>query len=140
MQATKQPKVQSREVTYELYSLGWKAFQDLCVTIVSEVWGQVIQSFFDSHDGGRDGAFHGTWKTIQGESFNGAFTVQCKFVGKVDKTINLYDLKDEVEKAKRLASRGLANNYILFTNARLTGVAVEKMQQAFEAISGIAWT
>lgn len=137
MQATKKPKVQSREVTYELYSLGWKAFQDLCVTIVSEVWGQVIQSFFDSYDGGRDGAFHGTWKTIQGESFNGAFTVQCKFVGKVDKTINLYDLKDEVEKAKRLASRGLANNYILFTNARLTGVAVEKMQQAFEAISGI---
>jgi hypothetical protein len=66
--------------------------------------------------------------------------VQCKFVGKVDKTINLYDLKDEVEKAKRLASRGLANNYILFTNARLTGVAVEKMQQAFEAISGIART
>ena len=97
------PKVQGGEVTYELHSLGWKAFQNLCVTVMSEVWGQVVQSFFDSHDGGRDGAFHGTWIPVTGESFQGTFTAQCKFTAKADKCLQLSDLKDEFAKAKRLA-------------------------------------
>src|SRR4029077_3139114 len=83
----KHPKVQATEVTYELHSLGWKEFQKLCVTVVGEVWGQVVQSYFDSRDGGRDGAFHGSWKSKPGESFRGAFTVQCKFTSKADKTL-----------------------------------------------------
>ena len=61
MPKQKPPKVQASEVIYELHSLGWKAFQNLCVTITADIWGQVVQSFFDSHDGGRDGAFHGSW-------------------------------------------------------------------------------
>ncbi|MGZ4976088.1 MAG: nSTAND3 domain-containing NTPase [Methylobacter sp.] len=133
----KQSKAQASEITYELHSLGWKAFQDLCVTITSEIWGQTVQSFFDSHDGGRDGAFYGTWNIKQGESFQGAFTVQCKFTSKRDKSLTLPDLKDELVKAERLASRGLADVYILFTNARLTGVSEEKIKEAFEKISGI---
>lgn len=63
--------------------------------------------------------------------------MQCKFTGKQDKTLTLLDLKDELAKAERLASRGLADNYILFTNARLTGVSEEKIKTAFEKISGI---
>jgi hypothetical protein len=31
----KPPKVQAAEVTYELHTLGWKAFQNLCVTITA---------------------------------------------------------------------------------------------------------
>jgi hypothetical protein len=118
-------KVQATEVTYELHSLGWKAFQTLCVTIVGEVCGQTVQGFFDSHDGGRDGAFQGTWKPKSGEVFEGSFTAQCKFTSKADKQIQLADLKDELGKAKRLATRGLADNYFLFTNARLTGTNEE---------------
>jgi energy-coupling factor transporter ATP-binding protein EcfA2 len=137
MPEQKQSKVQATEITYELHSLGWKAFQDLCIAIISETYGQTIQSFFDSHDGGRDGAFHGTWNTKQEEIFLGAFTVQCKFTGKQDKTITLLDLKDELTKAERLASRGLADNYILFTNARLTGVSEERIKEAFEKIPDI---
>ncbi len=137
MQKQKQPKVHAAEVTYELHSLGWKAFQNLCVTITGEVWGQIVQSFFDSHDGGRDGAFHGTWMPKTGESFHGTFTAQCKFTAKVDKCLLLTDLKDELAKAKRLASRELADNYILFTNARLTGATEEKIRKSFESIPGI---
>ena len=131
------PKVQGGEITYELHSLGWKAFQNLCVTVMSEVWGQVVQSFFDSHDGGRDGAFHGTWIPVTGESFQGAFTAQCKFTAKADKCLQFSDLKDEFKKAKRLAAKGLADNYILFTNARLTGATEEEIRQEFEAIPGV---
>ena len=132
-----QPKAQSGGVTYELHSLGWKAFQQLCVTIISEVWGQHVQSFADSHDGGRDGAFHGAWSPKSGEPLHGSFTVQCKFTSQSNKTLKLSDFSDELSKAKRLADRGLANNYFLFTNAGLTGTAAESLQAAFEAIPGI---
>ena len=134
---TNHSKAQATEVAYELQTLGWKAFQNLCVTITGEVWGQTVQSFFDSHDGGRDGAFHGTWKPKGGESFEGSFTVQCKFTAKADKQLQLSDLKAELTKAKHLAARGLSDNYFLFTNARLTGAAEEKILEAFQQISGI---
>jgi energy-coupling factor transporter ATP-binding protein EcfA2 len=133
-----QPRVQANEVTYELHSLGWKAFQQLCVTVISEVWGQHVQSFFDSRDGGRDGAFHGAWSPKSGELLHGSFTVQCKFTSLPGKTLKFSDLSDELAKAKRLAARGLADNYFLFTNARLTGSTDEKIRAAFTAIPGIA--
>jgi energy-coupling factor transporter ATP-binding protein EcfA2 len=131
------PRVQANEVTYELHSLGWKAFQQLCVTIISEVWGQHVQSFADSHDGGRDGAFHGAWSPKSGELLHGSFTVQCKFTSQPGRSLKLSDLSDELAKAKRLAARGLADNYFLFTNARLAGSADERIQAAFKAITGI---
>ena len=40
--------VQANEINYELHSLGWKAFQNLSSTIMSEIWDQTIQAFFDS--------------------------------------------------------------------------------------------
>lgn len=129
--------MQANEITYELHSLGWKAFQNLCATITGEIWGQVIQTFFDSQDGGRDGAFHGEWIGKQGESFSGSFTVQCKFTAKADAHTILSDLKDELTKAARLAEKGLSDNYILFSNAKLTGLNEEKIRQAFENIPGI---
>jgi hypothetical protein len=137
MNGFKPASVQATEPTYELHSLGWKAFQQLCVSIASEVWGQVVQGYFDSQDGGRDGAFHGTWTPARGEAFEGSFTAQCKFSAQPRKTLSLSDLDDELSKAKRLAERGLAKNYILFTNAVLTGVSDEKMKAAFESIPGI---
>jgi hypothetical protein len=128
---------QATEPTYELHSLGWKAFQQLCVSVASEIWGQVVQGFFDSNDGGRDGAFHGTWTSRRGESFQGNFTAQCKFFASQNKVLRPSDLKDEQGKAARLAERGLAENYILFTNARLTGTAEDNIRATFESIPGI---
>jgi hypothetical protein len=72
-----------------------------------------------------------------GESFSGSFTSQCKFTAKADKCIQLSDLADELAKAKRLAEKGLADNYVLFTNARLTGTSDEKIREAFEAVPAI---
>ena len=130
-------KAQGIEVNYELHSLGWKAFQNLCTSIMAEVFGQTVQGFFDSHDGGRDGAFHGSWTPRDGEAFEGTFTAQCKFTAKADTQIKISDLKDEMEKAKRLAAQGLSDNYVLFTNARLMGTADAEIRAAFENIPGI---
>jgi len=125
-------KAQASEVNYELHSLGWKSFQQLCVTVVSEVWGQHVQSFYDSRDGGRDGAFRGQWTPSSGAALSGSFTVQCKFSARPNTLLRLADLRDEVKKAAGLASRGLADNYFLFTNARLTGRAEADIRAAFE--------
>lgn len=132
MLPTSAPRAQASEVSYELHTLGWKAFQQLCVTVVSEVWGQHVQSFYDSRDGGRDGAFRGQWTASSGATLSGSFTVQCKFSALPSTLLRLADLRDEVKKAAGLASRGLADNYFLFTNARLTGQAEADIRAAFE--------
>src|SRR5207249_4009281 len=59
---------QAAEVSYALHTLGWKAFQDLCASITSEVWGQTVQSFLPSGDAGRDGAFTGEWQPAASEA------------------------------------------------------------------------
>lgn len=137
MSRKKKAKAQAGEVTYELHSLGWKGFQDLCATITAEIWGQTVQGFFDSQDGGRDGAFYGTWQPKGGESYKGSFAIQCKYTSAADKQIRPSDLADELTKAKRLGAKGLADNYFLFTNAHLKGTTSEKLTEMFQAVSGI---
>ncbi len=132
-----QAKAQASEVAYELHTLGWKAFQNLCIAIVADVWGQTVQSFYDSKDGGRDGAFKGQWISKEGEEYLGSFSVQCKFTSNPSKYIKLADLSDELVKAESLAARGLADNYFLFANARMSGVEDEKISKRFGEIKGI---
>src|SRR5258708_7223844 len=120
--------VQAAEVDYALHTLGWKSFQQLCLTIAADVWGQTVQGFCDANDGGRDGAFYGTWSNLSGQSVAGSFTTQCKFTTKAESLLNLSELGDELSKARRLADLGLADNYFLFSNARLTGRSAEIIQ------------
>ncbi len=64
---------------YDLHSLGWHSFQQLCLTITREILGQTVECFLDTADGGRDGAFAGTWGPKSAEALTGRFVVQCKF-------------------------------------------------------------
>lgn len=58
---------------YNLHQLGWYNFQLLVSTIAKEVFGQTSESFLPSKDGGRDGAFSGTWNKSKNESVEGEF-------------------------------------------------------------------
>ena len=69
----------------------------------------------------------------------GSFTVQCKFTGSKDKYLSLPNLQDELLKARRLAGRGLADNYILMTNYRVSAASEESIRREFQAIEGIQW-
>jgi hypothetical protein len=120
--------------TYDLHSLGWHNFQQLCLTISREVLGQTVQAFLNSRDGGRDGAFAGEWKPRAGEDLKGRYVIQCKFTSKVDKPLKLSDLKDELAKAKRLVQRGRCDCYLLLTNLPISGVEDEKIDEAFLAV------
>jgi hypothetical protein len=108
-------------MTFDLSKLGWHGFQRLCSTIARECFGQTVQLFLDSNDGGRDGAFTGTWIPQSGEALSGQFVIQCKFTSKPGYTLRLSDVSDEVAKAQRLAQRGHCDTYILLTNAGISG-------------------
>lgn len=122
---------------YDLHRLGWYGFQQLCVCIAREVFGQTVCTFLDTHDGGRDGAFRGRWKHRAGEDLSGAFVIQCKHSNRSNYKLKPSDVTDELAKARRLAKRGLCDVYILMTNAGVSGRTEEKLGQAFEKV-GVA--
>jgi hypothetical protein len=117
---------------YDLHCLGWHDFQQLCLTITREILGQTVESFLDSSDAGKDGAFAGTWNPRQGEALHGCFVIQCKFTSKPGKNLALSDLTDEVEKVRRLVQNERCDNYILITNAGLSGSIAEDVSGLFK--------
>src|ERR1700733_5119068 len=119
---------------YDLYSLGWHSFQQLCLTITREILGQTVESFLDSSDAGRDGAFAGTWKPPDGEALRGRFVIQCKFTSKRDKNLSSSDLADEVEKARKLVEDGRCDSYVLMTNAGLSGTAAQDVETLLKGV------
>lgn len=114
---------------YSLHRLGWKAFQDLCVAIAEERLQRPVQTFLPTNDAGRDGAFLGTWD----EEGSGESTIQCKFTSKQDHNLSLSMLCEELPKAKRLAEKGLADDYIVLTNHPITGESELQIKEAFQA-------
>jgi conflict system STAND superfamily ATPase len=118
---------------FELHTLGWRAFQDLCAGVLRTVWGQSAQAFADSNDAGRDGAFYGVWHDPPGSAgsrdyLRGPFVLQCKHTKRADSTLSQSALAEEFDKVPGLVDRGLCHSYVLMTNARVTGNSEEKIR------------
>jgi len=62
---------------FPLHRLGWKSFQDLCVSVAEECLRRPVQTFLPTNDAGRDGAFVGRWDGSDPSA--GESTIQCKF-------------------------------------------------------------
>lgn len=116
---------------YDLHRLGWSSFQQLCLTIARDVIGQTVQSFLDSNDAGRDGAFAGSWNPVSGDALNGEFVIQCKFTSKIGYGLKKSDINDEIPKVRKLVADGLCDIYILMTNA---GVSAKQETQIKSAL------
>lgn len=123
--------VQASLPTYELHTLGWKAFQDLCVAVASEVLSRPVQTFLSSKDGGRDGAFIGTWSNAP-DTPSAKSTIQCKFTSKPDGNITLAALRGELKKVASLVKRKLAYDYVIITNAAVSGESEARIVDAFK--------
>jgi hypothetical protein len=119
---------------YDLHSLGWHSFQQLGLTVAREILGQTVESFLDSNDGGRDGAFVGIWTPQGCETLSGRFVIQCKFTSKEEYNLRATDLSDEVEKAKRLVEEGRCDCYLLLTNAGLSGREAAKIEKLYKGV------
>jgi hypothetical protein len=119
-------------MTFDLTKLGWKAFQDLATAVAAEILKRPVQTFLGSNDGGRDGAFLGTWVGDDGPPVKS--TLQCKFMGKPGANLTLANLKNELPKAKQLVKEKLAEDYVILTNAGVSGEAEKEICAAFEAV------
>lgn len=126
---------------FALHTLGWRNFQDLSAVILREFFGQTFKAFADSNDGGRDGAFYGKWVELKGKNATplsgiseGATVTQCKFMSKPGATLTPADIKDELAKIKRLVGKGLCKNYVLMTNAVVSGKSEEKIVSSIKAL------
>ena len=119
---------------YDLYRLGWNSFQQLSHTITREVLGQTVESFLDSHDGGRDGAFTGEWTARGQEDLSGPFVIQCKFTSRANYSLKASDLSDEVAKVGQLVKRGICKSYVLMTNAGVSGTRSRKISELFKNV------
>jgi len=115
---------------YDLHRLGWNSFQQLCLTISREVLGQTVQSFLDSNDAGRDGAFTGTWKPAPGQLLTGNFVIQCKFSSKASYLLKKSDITDELPKVQKLVDDGLCDVYVLMMNAGVSGKQEAQIRSA----------
>ncbi|MBP7790329.1 MAG: hypothetical protein KA024_00695 [Zoogloea sp.] len=113
---------------YELHRLGWNSFQQLCQTICREVLGQTVESFLDSNDAGKDGAFAGTWTPAPGEVYAGRFVIQCKFTACAGHNLKPSDINDEIEKVRKLVAAGQCDVYVLMTNAGVSGAQTAKVK------------
>src|SRR3990167_293464 len=119
---------------YDLHSLGWNSFQQLCLTITREVLGQTVESFLDSNDGGRDGAFVGQWNPTGHEDLSGRFVIQCKFTSRINHVLRPSDLSDEVTKGRKLVEQRLCDSYVLMTNAGLSGSHAEEIEALLRGV------
>ncbi|WP_226093450.1 AAA family ATPase [Dickeya oryzae] len=114
---------------------------------MKETFGQTFQVFSDGVDGGRDGAFYGTWSgTGFGDDSSSSFTTQCKHSSKQDMKLSKGVISGELPKIERLVRKGLADVYLLFTNcsvsAETAAVMEEEMRKAgakFAKIYGAEW-
>lgn len=118
--------------SYPLHLLGWKAFQDLCVSVAEVCLNRPVQTFLPTNDAGRDGGFLGRWDAA--DSTDGQSTIQCKFTSKPSNNLTLSLLGEELDKAKNLAAKGLAKDYIILTNHPVTGESEIAIKEAFEAV------
>lgn len=131
---------------YQLHTLGWRDFQHLCHTITREIVGQTVESFLDSYDGGRDGAFCGHWKQQNQEDFDGKFVIQCKHTSRQNYSLTLSDIAEELEKVERLVNDNRCDTYVLMSNAGISGTRAAEIQSALEnvgvkhiAVFGSTW-
>lgn len=113
---------------YDLHSLGWKAFQDLCLTMLSVQLGQAVQRYSPLHDGGRDGAFVGTWHPIPSLQLKGETVVQCKYSNRRAPTLTFSSFRQDLKSVKELWRRHRRDNYILLTNMTVTAETEERLR------------
>jgi hypothetical protein len=112
---------------FELHTLGWRGFQDLCAAVLREVWGQSVQSFADSRDGGRDGAFYGTWADAADavDLPSGPFVLQCKFIARRDQTLTPSVVEGELLRVFRTGNFRLIHAAACpFRNSSMTSCGV----------------
>lgn len=127
---------ESMKYAYE--NLGEDQFENLVVCISREIFGIGAQAFAKGPDGGRDAKFIGTSQFFPSTAspWVGTTIIQAKHVNAYNKSFSDQDfygnqksvLGDELPKIKKLRQQGELDNYILFSNRKLTATTESKLK------------
>jgi len=115
---------------YHLYELSTQEFEALVIHICQKVLGTGTVNFSEGPDGGRDGKFEGTANEYPSVAspWKGKFIIQAKKTNNSNASCSDADFKTtvldkEIPKIEKLKKTGEVDNYLIFTNRKLSAGA-----------------
>lgn len=115
-------------------------FESFIVVLCSHLFGKSVQPFAKGADGGRDGKFVGIAEEFPSKAcpWRGITIIQAKHTNGFNrnfadsdfysKTSQKTTIGNEIERIKKLRSLHKLDNYILFSNRKLTGITEEEIR------------
>lgn len=129
---------------YPLHNLNEDEFENLTTIICTKILGEGTIPFAKGTDGGRDGRFHGKANCFPSvtEPWEGKTVIQAKHTIKENASCSDNDfskilINDVLPAIKRLKGENKIENYLLFTNRKLTGKKDEKIEDLIDEKTGV---
>lgn len=132
-------------INYPLHDLSENEFEQLVVSICEEILGTGTIPFASGKDGGRDGKFIGTAQYFPSSNspLKGKFIIQAKHTARLDSSCSDSDfntiLNKELPKIAKLVDRKELDNYLIFTNRKLTGGKETELVKLIEDKTGVSF-
>ena len=135
---------------YAYEDLSPDQFEDLVVCICWRLLGYATQGFSTGPDGGRDARFVGTANLLPSERapWTGSTIIQAKHTMGINKSFSESEffslnghksvIATELPRIANLSEIGDLNNYILFSNRKLSANAESKIRRHISCETGIA--
>lgn len=130
---------------YHLHELSTQEFQALVVHICQKVLGTGTINFSEGPDGGKDGKFEGTSNQYPSAAspWNGKFIIQAKKKNNPNASCSDAEFKTqvldkEIPKIKKLRQNGEIDNYIIFTNRKLSAGAEQEHKKYLQDELGLS--
>jgi len=121
-------------MNYPLHELNWQEFEEVVISICDEILGIGTIKFADGKDGGRDAKFTDTANNFpsQASPWSGKFIIQAKHTLKQNASCSdnefIKILNKEIKSIEKLQEDNKLDNYLLFTNRKLTGLQDPKIE------------
>lgn len=136
--------------TYSYQNLNPTQFEQLVILICQNLFGMGVQGFSEGRDGGRDAKFHGTAESFPSTSspWQGVTIIQAKHAAGYNTSFSESTffkqgnksclIAKELPRVKNLFDSKKLDNYILFSNRKLTGGAEDNICQHIHENVGIS--
>lgn len=133
----------------QYFDLSDNQFEKVVVAIGQRLFGAGLMGFAPGKDGGRDAKFKGTAERYPSTAapWTGCTIIQAKHTNGINASFsdpavcNVEKLTglicDEIPKIKALYESGEAQNYLLISNRRLSGIAEPKLTKLISDITGM---
>jgi len=133
---------------YQYHDLHSSQFEDLVIGICEELLGIAVQGFTDGTDGGRDARFEGTaqiFPSIQ-KPWMGITVIQAKHTSGINRAFSESDffgnysaqIDKEIVKVKKLYDSDELDNYMLFSNRKLSANKNEEICKHIASETGLS--